>query len=94
MKHLGAICVGVLFGLFVGLAIIFGPLYPGSLLARIWLVEEKPIGWIVSMTGAVGIAENHAMQLVILLHFGFWALLVGLVFFGVATGWEKLTSDE
>ena len=93
MKHIASILFGVLAGLFVGLAIILGPLYPGSFPARIWLAEEKPIGWIISAAGAVGIAYNHAMQLVLLLHFTFCALVIGVLFYGVANLWEKLTSD-
>jgi hypothetical protein len=92
-KHLAAVLFGIPVGIFVGLAIILGPLYPGSFLARIWLAEEKPIGWIISAAGAVGIAENHAMQLVILLHFAICALLPGILFYAVATLWEKLTND-
>jgi hypothetical protein len=95
MKLIGVICVGVLFGLFIGLVVFLGPFYPHSLPARIWNIEETPMGWLDSlMIGTLGAGHGTLMLVIVIIHFAFWALLGGLVSSGIAILLSKLSSEN
>ena len=90
MKHIHAFWVGMLFGLFAGLVVFVGPLSPGSVPARIYYIEEKPLRWVDSqLIRLLHIDETGVLSLILSvllagLHFVLWGFLGGLLFWAGA----------
>jgi len=95
MNYIRTLGLGVLFGLSAAFVVAFGPLYPHSLPARIWNVEEKPLDWLQALMDNV-LHMNPGIQMLILyaLHFALWAVLGILVFWAAAILFSKLSPNE
>ncbi len=92
-RHIWAVCLGAVAGLFIGFIALWSGDSSQSLAHKFDLLDT-PVNWLLWLLEHVGVGTEKAMRFWFLFHFIYWALLGGLVFFGVAAAWEKLKSDE
>jgi hypothetical protein len=85
----------MLFGLFIALLVLFAPLNGRpKWAARAWNIEEIPLDWLASLLPKVfGPSTGSGMLLAVVLHFGFWLLLGGLIFWGAAILRARVSHD-
>ncbi len=83
MKYIGAILLGLLAGFFVGVIAFF--FVPNSF-------ENRPLSWLCdTLCPGGGIAS---LEMAYVLHFTFWMLLGGFVFWAAFFLRSKLSRDD
>jgi|SRR5208282_3873162 len=93
MKHIAAICVGVIVGFFFGFLALWSGDSSQSLAHKFDLIDT-PVTWLCWLLAHIGVGQERVGRLWFLFYFSYWSLIGGLVFFGVAVGWARLKNEN
>jgi hypothetical protein len=94
MKHIVALWLGAAAGFFIGFLALWTGDSPDQTTMHVFDLIDTPVNSLRWLLEHFGVGTDTAMRFWFFFHFAYWALLGGLVIFGVAAAWAKIRSDE